>query len=272
MTQPDPVVLDMVAELTRPHQHAEAYAVRVGSTTFGRRHQTRVPSLIHQLVTAQPYVQGGMSGGYESRVLWAEGQEALASIDLEAARWVRELGEDDPGDDLRVVRRLTGPTGPVCNGCRHRSCAAIRRGVTLVRRPVPGSGTEACIRLLGSLLPSVDRCKRRRGVEILDKWCCTAHDIEHDIRRWYTRARVMTGFDDRPWIPDSTCPMCGIRGALRIRLEERSAVCSKCEETWDASGYQQLAEHIRTENAERRRQRLSAVVDVDAKPGQNRGW
>jgi hypothetical protein len=258
-------VLDMVAELTRPHHHAEAYAVRVGSTVFGRRHQTRVPSLIQQLVQSEPSSQGGLSGGYESRVLWAEGQEAWARIDQEAARWVRELGEDDPGDDLRVVRRLVGPAGPACERCLHRSCAAVRRGVTLVRRPVPGSGTAACIRLLGSLLPSADRCKRRGG-----KDCCTAHSVEHDIRRWYAQARVMTGFESRPWIPDGSCPVCGIRGALRIRLEDRSAVCSKCHETWDASSYQQLAQHVRTEADERRR--LRVVVDVDATPNQNRGW
>lgn len=260
-------VLDMVAELTRPHTHAEAYAVRVGETMFGRRHQTRVPSLIEQLVQSEPTTQGGLSGGYESRVLWAEGQETVARIDHESARWVRELGEDDPGDTLQVVRRLVGPVGPVCAGCRHRSCAAVRRGVTLVRRPIRGSGTVACIRLLGSLLPSADRCKRRGG-----KDCCTAHAIEHDIRRWYTQARVMTGFDDRAWIPDATCPNCGIRGSLRIRLEARAAVCSKCEETWDSTTYQQLGEHVRTEADERRRQRLSSVVDVDAKPSQNRGW
>lgn len=223
-------VLDMVAELTRPHSHAEAYAVRVGETTFGRRHQTRVPSLIHQLQHASPTGDGGSrAGGYESRpTVRVEALDTLVRIDLAAARWVRELGEDDPGS------------------------------------------TEACVRLLGSLLPSADRCKRHHANR--DRDCCTAHAIEADVRRWYTQARVVTGWDTPPWRPDATCPNCAVRGSLRVRLEERSAVCAECHETWDASSYQQLGEHVRTEADERRRARLSLVQDVDAGPSQNRGW
>lgn len=223
-------VLDMVAELTRPHVHAEHYSVPVGGTIFGRRHHTRVPSLLHQLQHASPSGEGlGRSAAYESRpAARVEALDTLVRIDLAAARWVRELGEDDPGS------------------------------------------TAACVRLLGSLLPSADRCKRMSVNR--DRDCCSAHAIEHDIRRWYAQARVVTGWDIPPWRPDATCPNCAVRGGLRVRLEDRTAVCAECHETWDSTTYQQLAEHVRTEADERRRQRLSLVVDVDAKPSQNRGW
>jgi hypothetical protein len=228
MTSPDPVILDMVAELTRPHSHAEAYAVvDVAGTVFGRRHRTRVPSLIHQLQHAAPSGEGlGRSGAYESRpVARVEALDTLVRIDLAAARWVRELGEDDPGT------------------------------------------TEACVQLLGSLLPSADRCKRRGG-----KDCCTAHAVEHDVRRWYAQARVVTGWDIPPWRPDATCPNCGVRGSLRVRLEDRAAVCAECHETWDSTTYQQLGEHVRNESMEAARRnaarpcapRTDGLFEMDA--------
>lgn len=202
-------VVDMVAELTRPHAHAEGYRLKVNKMIVGRRHQTRVPSLIHQLQHASPSGEGvGRSGAYESRpVARVEALDALVRIDLAAARWIRELGEDDPGT------------------------------------------TIDCVTLLGSLLPSADRCKKRRG----GRDCCTAHAIEHDIRRWYAQARVVTGWDTAPWRPDATCPLCGVRGSLRIRLEDRAAVCADCHETWDSTTYQELAGHIRAESMARRR-------------------
>lgn len=234
-------VVDMLVELTRPHTHAESYTVttrpagsaEVGvlpSTVWTRRHRTRVPSLIYQLQHASPSGEGlGRSGAYESRpVVRVEALDTLVRIDHAAARWVRDLGEDDPGT------------------------------------------TEACVQLLGSLLVSADRCRRRSPAR--DRRCCTAHAIEADVRRWWAQARVATGWDTPPWRPDATCPVCGVRGGLRVRLEARSALCVECHETWDAGSYQALAEHVRVEADERRRQRLSTVVDVDAGSSQNRGW
>jgi hypothetical protein len=207
MTSPDPVILDMVAELTRPHAHAEAYVVRVGETDFGRRHRTRVPSLIHQLQHAAPSGEGlGRSGAYESRpVARVEALDALIRMDLAAAAWIRELGEDDSGS------------------------------------------TDACVRRLGALYPSTECCDRkpRRG-------CCPRHEIGRDVRAWYAHARVLTGWDIEPWKPLTTCPMCGVLGSLRVRLEARTAVCVECHESWDSSSYQQLGSHVFTETMSRK--------------------
>lgn len=111
----------------------------------------------------------------------------------------------------------------------------------------------ARLRLLGSLLPSVDRCTHRSAVrdpETGEIVCCTAHNLESDIGRWWTWARVVTGWDTPAWQPANTCPLCGVRGTLRVRLDEQRATCinDACRETWDDTTIGLLAEHIRREN------------------------
>lgn len=104
--------------------------------------------------------------------------------------------------------------------------------------------TEDCLRLLHGLHASAHRCgPRRRG-----KACCTAHAIEHDVRSWWTAARVMTGWDTAAWRPNNTCPACDHRGGLRVRLD--GALCIHCHETWTTDTIGVLAEHIRHENGE----------------------
>lgn len=196
--------LGMLNELTRPHRHREHYTTDlIHGTRWSRDHITRVPSLLHQLEHAAPSGEGlGRSGAYESRpVARVEALDVLVVLDREAARWVRLLGEDDPGDTSRVLQ------------------------------------------LLGSLLPQAENCRRRPRAG-----CCTRHDIEHDVRRWWTQARIVTGWDTPPWRPDVTCPACAKRGGLRIRLAERVGMCTECHESWDPSGYQELADHVRTES------------------------
>lgn len=80
----------------------------------------------------------------------------------------------------------------------------------------------------------------------------TNPDLAHDIHRWWTWARVATGWDLPPFRPDNTCPICGTRGTLRIRIVERLATCvnDTCRETWDDTTLGLLADHIRTENGE----------------------
>lgn len=197
-------VIDMVRELTASHMHAEPYSVKVGETTFVRRHHTRVPSLLWQLehVTPTGNSDDAAGAGFQSRpAAWLESLDTLASIDVEASRWLRELGEDDPDT------------------------------------------TSDCVRRVGSLLPSADSCgsKPRRD-------CCTRHEIERDVRRWYSQARVVTGWESPAWRPANTCPVCGQRGGLRVRLLDQSALCVECRETWDPTSIGLLAEHIRQEN------------------------
>ena len=222
MTRPTPMdPVDHIAELTRPHQHAERLTYKVGLTTVTRNHITRVPPLVVQLSDASPSGAGEDRGGagYESRPAAAlEALDTLIRIDLEAARWVRDLGEDDPGD------------------------------------------TAACIRLLGSLMPSAHRCHRTKPVVVEGKvTCCTWHAVAGDVRRWWTQARIATGLDSPAWRPDNTCPMCGVRGSLRVKLLEQVAFCTGCHDTWSEETIGLLAEHMRAEGAVERRRAVEQL-------------
>lgn len=83
----------------------------------------------------------------------------------------------------------------------------------------------------------------------------TRREIERDVRRWWTQARIVTGWDSPAWTPDNTCPQCGTRGTLKIRLAERIGMCVKdeCRSTWDEATIGLLADHIRIESATERR-------------------
>lgn len=102
---------DIARELTEPHAHREAYVIeRDNGERWTSNHKTTSPALIDQL-DAAPSGQGGdrSGSGYGSRpAARIEAIDALILIDLEASRWVRELGEDDPGDTKACVRRLHG--------------------------------------------------------------------------------------------------------------------------------------------------------------------
>lgn len=103
----------------------------------------------------------------------------------------------------------------------------------------PGD-TAQCVTLLGSLYPSLEQETQRRA-------------LEHDIRSWWTQARVVTGWDVAPFRPDNTCPACTKRGALRIRVfdaYDTSAFCVECRTSWPPTMIGLLAEHIRLENHE----------------------
>src|SRR5688572_10222609 len=92
---------DHVTELTRSHAHRERYEIREGLTLWTKDHITDVPSLINQLLEAQPASQGSDSGGntFASRpAARIEALDTIMLIDDEASRWLKKLGEDDPGD------------------------------------------------------------------------------------------------------------------------------------------------------------------------------
>lgn len=199
---------DWVNELTTWHSHRETYTQRQGTTSITAGHVTHVPPLIHQLLHAGAASTGeGGTGGYASRPAGnLESVATLVRIDIAAARWVRDLGEDDPGDKLDKHTGL----------------------------PIHGSGTIACIQLLHALHASAEQPAQRA--------------IERDIKRWWTAARIVTGWDSPAWRPDNTCPACDRRGGLRIRLSASSALCIECHETWDDTTLGLLAEHIRAEN------------------------
>lgn len=208
MTQPRPRMdlADYVRELTLPHTHTETYPTKsiTGPGFVDTRYTTHVPSLLTQLwdndipsSTAETGTRPGFASKPAARL---DALDAAVRIDLEANRWVTDLGEHARTTDTRQV-----------------------------------------IRQLHSLVPSADPVTR--------------HAIEHDVRRWWIRARIETGWDSPAWTPDATCPQCGMRGTLKIRLAEHIGRCvnDACGATWSEATIGLLADHIRAESADRRR-------------------
>lgn len=74
--------------------------------------------------------------------------------------------------------------------------------------------------------------------------------MTRDLRSWWIRARTVTGWDAPSWRPDNTCPLCNVKGGLRVRLDAQTGLCLECGEGWDASTIGLLADHIRAENGE----------------------
>lgn len=99
----------------------------------------------------------------------------------------------------------------------------------------PGS-TAACVAKVGSLYPSAtEQCQR---------------NIARDAKSWWTQARITTGYDTAAWRPDNTCPLCGEKGTLRVKLAHHTAMCTSCREVWEPDVIALLADHIRAENCE----------------------
>lgn len=106
------------------------------------------------------------------------------------------------------------------------------------------STTAGTVLQLHGLAAGLVACDRRR------RGCCDRHELEHDVRRWWTQARIVTGWDSPAWRPANTCPLCGVKGGLRVKLADESGFCAECGETWVPETIALLAEHIRSENAE----------------------
>lgn len=220
--RPEPV--DMVRELCEDTAHRERYQPEVDPAKKAIKHRmpkyhvTQVPPLLVQLdesVEKSGSAEAGTSRPASSRPAGRiVAIDTAYRIEVDASRWLRVLGQDDVATDA----------------------------IALVRR-------------LASLLPSIERCHRRhalRDKKTRQVICCTAHQVEADIGRWWTWSRVVTGWDLPAWEPDNTCPLCGVRGSVRIRLVEKLATCTndQCRETWDDTTIGLLADHIRAENHE----------------------
>lgn len=217
-----PDVLEMVRELCEPSAHRERYLPEVAEKRkaikhrMPRYHVTEMPPLLVQLdesVEKSGSAEAGTSRPASSRPAGRiVAIDTAYRIEVDASRWLRVLGRKDVARD-----------------------------------------TIALVRRLGSLLPSIERCHRRhpqRSHGLVS--CCQYHQVEADIGRWWTWSRVVTGWDLPAWEPDNTCPLCGVRGSIRVRLVEKLATCTndECRETWDEDTLGLLAEHIRAENHE----------------------
>jgi hypothetical protein len=193
---------DYVRELTEPHQHREEYTIRgLTGGWAGRTHVTRVPALLDQLWDAPSNAaESGSSAGYESRpAARLDALDTAARIDIQAARWITDLGE--------TPRSLN---------------------------------TSDLVHQLHGLVPSADPAQRSA--------------IASSVRSWWLQARIVTGWDSPAWSPDNTCPQCGERGTLKIRLAEHIGMCKNdaCDATWDETTIGLLADHIRAESEEER--------------------
>lgn len=227
-TRPPMELIDYIRELTEYHSHAEHYTIRRGHTWYGANHVTEVPPLIAQLwandLPSQSAQDGPRPGFGSKPAARLDALDAAARIDHDAQRWIMKLGGrvEAIADSIDLVRRLNGMAG------------------------------------------SVERCMRRtpkRDPETSRIVCCTWHEVEADVRRWWTQARIVTGWDSPAWSPDNTCPQCGERGTLKIRLAEAIGMCTNdaCRATWDQGTIGLLADHIRGE------------AEAEREPAQERG-
>jgi hypothetical protein len=178
-----PDLYDVIGELCDRTQHRELYMRK----RQARYHTTdNAPLLIQLARSAMPsYAQTDSAGRIASSrpASNIDAIDTLNQIHTGAAIWLRALNHPTNGNTIDLVRRL------------------------------------------GSLVPTVDHCGRARPIRDNDKpgrpvICCTAHRISADIHRWWVWARIATGWDLPPWQPANTCPACGTRGSIRIRILE----------------------------------------------------
>lgn len=220
--QRTPDIHTMFAELTRGHTHRERYVYDDDVRSWTDHHPVHVPALVDQLLGATPAGTGQMSGAtpVSRPAARIEALDTIMLIDDEAARWIHQLGDNPPGD-------------------RYDNNA----------QPIPGSGTRRRLDRLHGLQASLPRCRPRTGKdETTGEWCCTGHHLDHDVRRWWHQARIITGWDEPPFRPFNTCPVCDHKGGLRINFELQAGFCVECRSVWGPDQIGLLGEHIRREN------------------------
>lgn len=213
-------VLDCVTDLTAPTIRRQSFSIAHinddGSTTWiQQRHTTTSPSLLEQLwgaVEQSGSAEGGQRVFASKPSARIDAIDAAQKIDTDAFTWLRRLGHVNAYDDPKLP------------------------------------DTAAAVRRLGSMLPSIETCSRTKPDR--DKPCCKRHIVEQDIRSWWSLARVLTGWDSAAWKPANTCPVCEVKGGLRVKLEAHTAVCVECWSTWNPGTIGLLADHIRAENHE----------------------
>ena len=199
-------------QLTQWHTHRQPYHYEGGMSSWDTHHTTEVPPLIEQLDGAdkRPAELDQAGGTFGSR----------------------------PAANLEALDTLIH--------IDNEAAAWVRK----LGHDDPGT-TIACIRKLYSLAASAKFCnKEKPTIEDREAVCCDVHRIERDMRRWWTQARIVSGWDSLPWRPNNTCPVCSERRSLRIRPDDRAAFCVGCRETWDQGTIGLLAEHVRAENGD----------------------
>lgn len=253
-----PEVVDMVRELCEPSAHLVRFQLDQGEEQpapvrrkkgkarrqkAGRKdmrapqyHRTVEPPLMVQLyesVAPSSSAEAGTARPAASRpAARLDAIDAANRIDTQVDAWLNRL-------DVTAVRvDRDRPAGEPLTEAELKLQDSIGR-----------------LRHLASLGPSLEFCGwpvPKRDPETKRVVCCASHELEADITRWWTWARVVTGWDTPAWQPDNTCPLCGTRGTLRVRLDQQRATCvnDACRETWDESNIGLLANHVLAENNE----------------------
>jgi hypothetical protein len=204
-------------QLTQWHQHRQPYHFEGDMSSWDTHHVTNVPPLIDQLNNAQPSTTSGINGDLSGTVPTSRPAASIEALDT--------LIHID-NEASKWIRKL-GHDDP---------------GTTI-----------ACVRKVYALAASAQFCNHDKPtIEDRKAICCDVHRIERDMRRWWTQARIASGWDSPAWAPNNTCPVdgCGERRSLRIRVEDRTAFCTNCREVWPEGTIGILAEHIRAENGE----------------------
>lgn len=120
---------DYIRELTERHTHREPYEYEQddghgNATRYNTHHTTTHPPLITQLWgSTTPAGQGGEIGAAAPSSRPAASLDAIdaaARIDLAAARWLKDFGEDDDDDTIQVIRRIYALT-PTVHRCSRAS-------------------------------------------------------------------------------------------------------------------------------------------------------
>jgi hypothetical protein len=127
---------------------------------------------------------------------------------------------------------------------------------TLMR--IDGAAGDLVVKLGGSRKGDTKALVTRVGALAAAQDDATVKAVTRDVTRWWTWARIVTGWDTPAWSPDNTCPLCGTRGSIRVRLAANIGMCTEdtCRETWDQTTIGLLADHIRAESEEEGRVRL----------------
>ena len=232
---PELDIHDMIRELTANHPHRQAYLQdRDGKeNAWSTQHFTTVPALIMQLLQVASQNGSEEAHGATPRskpAVRVEAVDTVMLIDSEAGDWIHRLRHNIPGDQLNPH----------------------------TMRPIVGSGTIRRLLRLNGLYPATDTCGRqkhprpKRGKKTGDTWhagnpwCCTRGHLEHDVQRWWSQARIISGWDIPPFRPRATCPVCEASGSLRVKLD--GASCVECQSLWGPGEVGLLAEHIRQES------------------------
>ena len=143
--------------------------------------------------------------------------ESFADPDMPAG--VKPSGKPGPREPARLeaIARLLAIEAAAAAWC-------VRGGISLRDRPA------------ANILALVGAAGRASSE--------TQQTLLLDMRGWHTWAAVASGWQRPDDAPRGTCPACGARNTIRVRLAAQRAFCAACGAWWDEASIGILAAHI----------------------------